>query len=278
MKNVLMLLLAFVILVPSASGQKLKAEEIIAKHLSSIATPEKLSSVKSLIAVGEVKVDFITPKNQPTSGRIVLTSQAGKSFFGMQLTAIDYPREMIIFDGSKTDVAMVRAGTRSSLGNFIQSNSAIVSQGLMGGTLMTSWNLLAAAQGGAKITTSGTRKVNGKEAYVLSIVLKGGSDLDITMFFDQKNFQHLRTEYKRTSSAAMGRTIDESARNSETRIKVTEDFSDHQDYQGIVLPRKYKLYYSISGQNGTTEIAWTGEFTEFALNPTLDPATFGIKP
>jgi len=278
MKSFFMLLLAFAMIAPSVSGQKLKAEEIIAKHLSSIASPEKLSSIKSLIAVGEVKVDFITQKNQPASGRIVLTSQGGRSFLGMQLNATDYPREMVIFDGSKTDVAMIRGGSRSLLGNFIQSNSSIVSQGLMGGTLMTSWNLLAAAERGAKISTSGTRKVNGKEAYVLTITPKGGSDLEITVFFDQKNFQHLRTEYKRTSSAAMGRTIDESARNIETRIKLTEDFSDHADYQGIVLPRKYKLHYSISGQNGTTEIAWNCDLTEFALNQALDPATFGIKP
>jgi len=273
-----MLLLAFAMIAPSVSGQKLKAEEIIAKHLSSIASPEKLSSIKSLIAVGEVKVDFITQKNQPASGRIVLTSQGGRSFLGMQLNATDYPRAMVIFDGSKTDVSMLGGRRRSLLGNFIQSNSSIVSQGLMGGTLMTSWNLLAAAERGAKISTSGTRKVNGKEAYVLTITPKGGSDLEITVFFDQKNFQHLRTEYKRTSSAAMGRTIDESARNIETRIKLTEDFSDHADYQGIVLPRKYKLHYSISGQNGTTEIAWNCDLTEFALNQALDPATFGIKP
>lgn len=277
MKSILMFLVAFLMTAPSISGQKLKAEEIIAKHLASIASPEKLASIRTVVAAGEVKVEFITQKNQPASGRIVLASDGVKSMFGMQLNATDYPRELIVFDGSKANVAMVRAGSRTLLGNFLQSNSSVVSQGLLAGTLGTSWNLLTAADRGTKISTSGTRKIDGREAYVLRITPKGGSDLDITMFFDQETFHHLRTEYKRTSSASIGATIDESARQSETRIKLTEDFSDHQSFEGVTFPRKYKLHYSTTGRN-TTEIVWTSIFTEFALNQNLDPKSFGIAP
>ena len=274
-KNLILILVLFMAAV-SVYGQKLKPEEIIAKHRLSIGSAERLSSVKSLIAVGEVRVDYITQKNQPAAGRIVIASEGNKIFFGMQLNATDYPQEKIIFDGSKTDVAAVRAGSRSIFGNFMQSNNAIVSQGLISGTLATSWALLDAAQRGAKISSGGTKKIDGKEVYVLNFNPKGTSDLDITLYFDQQTFQHVRTEYKRTSSASMGRTPEESSRMQETRLKVTEDFSDFKEVQGINVPSKYRIHYSISGQNGTTEIAWTANLSEFAANQPLDPGTFAI--
>jgi len=276
MKKYITLLVVFFLLALSINAQKLKAEEIIAKHLDSIAPAEKRSTIKSLIAVGEARVDYITQKNQPASGRIVIASEGPKLFFGMQLNASDYPQEKIIFDGNKTDVASVRAGNRSVLGNFIQSNSGIVSQGLMSGGLSTSWALLDAAARGAKISVSGNKKIDGKDVYALSFNPKGSSDVDITLYFDAQTFQHVRTEYKRTASAAMGRTPEESSRLQETRIKLTEDFSDYKNYEGVNVPTKYKIFYSSSGQNGTTEVSWTANLSEFAPNQRLDPGTFTI--
>lgn len=268
------LFLLFFVSAPVVNGQKMKPEEIIARHLATIAPADKLSAIKTFIAVGEVRVEYITQKNQPAVGRIVIASEGNKMFLGMSLNATDYPQEKIIFDGSKTAVSMVRAGVRSVLGNFIQSNSSIVSQGLLSGTLTTSWALLAAGERGSKISSAGSKKIDGKEAYALSFNPKGGGDLDITMYFDQQTFRHVRTEYKRTSSAGIGRTIDESARQSESRLKVTEDFSDFKDFQGLTIPNKYKLVYTISGANGTTEIAWTCSLTEFAINQALDRSSF----
>lgn len=270
-------LLSLFVTSPSLNGQtKLKPEEIVAKHLASIAPPEKLASIKSLIAVGEVRVEYLTQKNQPASGRIVIASEGDKMFFGMQLNAADYPQEKVIFDGNKVDVAAVRAGTRSVFGNFLQSNSSIISQGILAGVYTTSWPFLGTERG-YKISSGGTKKIDEKDAYAIKFSPKGSSDVDITMYFNEQTFQHVRTEYKRTSSASMGRTIDESARQHETRLKVTEDFSDYRVFEGINVPSKYRIHYSISGQNGTTEISWTASFSEFALNQPLDPGTFAIS-
>jgi len=266
----------FLVMVPFINGQKLKAEEIVAKHLESLASAEIRASLKSFIAVGEVRVEYITQKNQPATGRMVIASEGNKLFWGMSLNAADYAQEKVIFNGKNTGVAAVRAGQRSILGNFIQSNNSIVSQGILGGALTTSWALLAPDDRRPKISLAGSKKVDGKDTYALTISPKGGGDLDITLFFDQETFRHVRTEYKRTSSAGIGRTIDESARQSETRLKVTEDFSDFKDYKGMMVPNKYKLLYTISGANGTTEISWTAGLTEFAVNQALDAATFDL--
>ena len=266
--------LLFLASTPFVNGQKMRAEEVIDKHLASIGPADKLSLIKSFVAVGEVRVEHITQKNQPTFGRIVIASEGNKIFFGMNLNANDYPQEKIVFDGSKTAVAFVRPGVRSVLGNFIQSNDALLSQGLLSGALTTSWGLLATNTRRPRISSAGVRKIDGKEVYALTFSPKGGGDLDITMFFDQQTFHHIRTEYKRISSAGIGRTIDESARQSETRLKVTEEFSDFKEVQGIMIPHEYKLHYTIAGANGTTEIAWKSRFTEFAINQRLDPGTF----
>lgn len=264
------------ITVSSAFGQKLKPEEIVAKHLASIGTAEKLASVKTLIAVGQVDVQYLTQKNLlPASGRIVVASEGNKTFFGLQLNASDYPQEKFIYDGSKFDVAMIRAGSRSPFGEFVQGSNGILSGGILAGAYKTSWPLLSAMDKGAKISSGGSKKINDREALGIKISPKGKVDAEITMYFDEQTFQHVRTEYTRTSSAMMGRTIDESARQLETRVKVTEDYSDFKEVQGLTLPHKYKILYSVLGA-ATKEISYTAVFMEFAVNQPLDPGTFAL--
>lgn len=49
----------------SLTAQKLKAEEIIAKHLDSIAAADKRAVTKTLVGTGEVQVDYISQKINP---------------------------------------------------------------------------------------------------------------------------------------------------------------------------------------------------------------------
>ena len=275
MKNRIVLFVSLLFAVSIAvEAQKLKPEEIIAKHLNSLGTAEKRAALKTFIAVGEVSVEYITQKNQPASGRMVIASEGNKLFYGMQLNASDYPQEKFVFDGKKADVAMVRAGTRTLLGNFVQSNNGILSNGILSGPLSTAWPLLDAAQRGGKFSGGSIKKVEGKDAYAVSLSPKGGSDVDITLYFDAESFQHVRTEYKRSSSASMGRTPEQSSQMSETRYKLTEDFSGYKEFQGLNVPSKYKIHYLSSGQNGTVEIEWKANLSEFAINQALDPGTF----
>ncbi len=272
------ILAVLLVLPPFASGQKMNAEEVLTKHLNSIAPVEKRASIKSLIAVGDVMVEYITQKSQPAVGRAVLASDGSKVFMGMNLNAADYPQEKIVFDGSRTSVDFIRSGSRSLLGTFVHSSPQMISQGLLAGPLTTAWAAMGTDDVRSRFSFSGTKKIDGKEVYALTYDPKGGSDVEIMMYFDAKTFHHLRTEYKRTSSASIGRTIDDSARQSESRLKVTEDFSVYKETQGMTLPHQYKILYSISGARGTTEVRWTSQFTEFAFNQALDPATFRITP
>ncbi len=270
-------LMIIVVFVSAVFAQKMKSEDVLAKHLESIGKAEIRAAVKNQLAVGDVSVEFISPKILPAQGRIVMASEGVKNFLGMNLNANDYPLEKFSFDGKKAKVAFIRTGFRSVLGSFVLSNNLILEESLLGGTLSTSWALSNIATNKAKLSFDGTKKIDGKEVYVLGYSPKGGGDIDIKLYFDKETFRHVRTEYKRTSSAAIGRTIDESARQSESRLKIVEDFSDFRDEKGLTLPHNYKLNYSVSGQNGTTEIEWKFVMSQFVFNQKLDAKTFDAE-
>ena len=145
MKNIiagLSLLVAFVsFAVPSALAQKLKPEEILAKHLESIGTAEARAAVKNRMTMGTVLVKFISQKNQTTEGRVVMASTDAKNFFGMTLNASDYAGEKFVYDGKRSGIGFANNGIRSVLGNFVQSNNWIVEESVLGGSLANTWAL-----------------------------------------------------------------------------------------------------------------------------------------
>ena len=265
-----------IMLAASLAGfaQKLKPEEVLAKHLDSIGTSDARLAAKSRIAVGEASAKFVSTKDQTVVGRIVLASDGEKNFFGLNMNSTLYPGERFSFDGKDASVGYVQQNTRSLLGNFVQSNNMLLKESLLGGTLSSSWIMSNMGENKGKLSFDGLKKVDGKEVYALGYSRKGGGDITVTMYFDKDTFRHVRTEYKRTSSAAIGLRPEQSSGFSESRLKVTEDFTDFKAEKGLMLPHTYKLVYSISGQNGTTEIEWNFKLNEFAFNQTLDPKTF----
>ena len=260
--------------VSTSLAQKIKAEELVARHLDSIGTAEARAAVKSQIAVGDAVVTFVSQKNQNAQGRIVMASAGIKNFFGLSLNASDYPGERFSFDGSKSKVAGVVNGQRSYFGTFVDSNEVLLRDSLLGGTLASSWALNDLAIKKVKVSLDGTKKIEGKEYFVLSYSPKGGSDVDITLYFEKDTFRHARTEYKRTISAAIGVRPEQSSGYDETRLKVTEVYGDFRTEKGLTLPHTYKLTYSEIGQRGTREVEWAYTLTEFAFNQPMDEKTF----
>ena len=275
MKSVKFAALAVLILMTSvpAFAQKLKPEEIIAKHLDSIGTAEARAGAKSRMIVGEVTVTFITQKNQTAQGRIVMASEGTKHLLGLSMNAADYQQEKFTYDGKKAKTGFAYQTQRSPLGSYVDSNNLMLEQGLLGSVLSTAWPPLNMGNGKGKFTGGSNKKIDGKEVYSVGYASKG-ADVDITLYFEKDTFRHVRTEYKRVSSAGIGRTPGESSGFSETRFKLVEDFSDFRDEKGLMMPHTYKMLYSVSGQNGTTEISWAYVLTGFTPNPTLESNTF----
>lgn len=279
MKIMRSMLAAFVLTVTAvsfASAQKLKAEDVVARNLESIGTPEARAAAKSLIAVGNGTAKFLSNADLQSPGRIVIASEGTKFFFGINLesTTNRFADELYTFDGNTSSVGLPRQGNRSALGLFVQSNKMTIEQGLLGGTLSTAWVIANISENKGKLSFDGLKKVDGKEAYVLGYSKKGGGDVDVSLYFDKETFRHIRTEYKRMSSAGIGLRPEDSTKYDETRFKLVEEFGDFRAESGLTLPHSYRIVYSTSGQRGTTEIEWKFTLNEFSANQKLEPTTF----
>jgi hypothetical protein len=279
-KNIFSIFAALLILflaVFSANAQKLKVEEIVAKHLESIGIDNNRAAAKNYLFIGGVSFKIPTQPNPPIEGRAVFASEADKMLFGLALNATSYQQERIIFDGKKPKIAFVTPGNRSPLGTFLFGEENIIANGLLGGVLFKSWGILNAPETKAKLSLSGTKKIKGTECYVVDYNPRKGSDYAIKLYFDAQTFRHLRTEYKRTISAKIGLKPEDSARQQETRQTMTEDFSNFSTFNNLTLPQNYTLLLAFNGQNGTIEYQWDINMLQFLFNQKLDANSFNAE-
>ncbi len=278
--------LSFVyIFATGTQAQKLKAEDVVAKHLESIGTPDARTALKNLIVVGPGKQKFTSTADITVNGRVVFASEANKFFLGMNMDSTQYPGQRVIFDGKSSDVAITTVSGRDFLGTFVNDNNVLLKCGLIGGTFSTGWLLANAPEQKGKLTMSDTKKIDGRDVYVLQFVPKGGSDLNIYLYIDAETSHHIRTEYKRITSAPQGSVTrnnstglngDNSGQQTETRIGLTEEFGYYRAEKGIMLPHTYKLVYSYFSAKSNVESTWAFDLTEFGMNQKFDPSTFVI--
>ena len=258
-----------------AYGQKLKAEEIVAKHVEALGGAETLQSVTTRIANGTVVVTFKTPATAQLGGQALQASDGPKNVLAMVFDNSNYPQEKVGFDGSEVSASYARPGVRSSLGDFLLAHKEIIKQGIWGGALSQAWPLLDTKKNKIKIEAAGTKTIDERLVHQLRLNLSG-SDLKVTLFFDAETFQHVRTEYSRLIVAQMGSTPETSAQQSETRYKLVEDFADFKKEGGLTLPHTYKIYFEILGRQGSFKADWALTLSQFQFNQRIDPASFDV--
>lgn len=272
----ILLLLTGLSVASEAQAQKLKTEEIIAKNVEAIGGAETLQSVSTRISQGSVVVTFKEPGTGQLGGRVVLASEGPKHMMAMAFeNATNYPHERIGFDGKDVTGGYVHPGSRSSLGDFLLTNQAILKQGIWGGELSQSWLLLNPNRK-VKLETGGMKKIGERQMYVLKCY-PSGSDLKISIYFDAETFHHVRTEYERSVIAQMGSTPETSANQSETRYKLVEEFSDFKKEGGLTLPHAYKINLEITtGTRGAVKAQWEVNLSDIKFNQKIEPGSFDV--
>lgn len=278
-RHIVLILLIFTVLLCCFSAQandKLTVEEIIAKHLDSIGSKEKRESIKNQLAIGISEFSILRSSSSKTLGNAVIVSENRKVMLGTKYNSLDYPFEKVSFDGNKVDIAFISPGLRSPFGNFIYSNKHIFSEGLFGGTLSSSWAILDIQSRKAKMDNNGKKKIDGRDVYILEYLPRRGSDTNIKIYFDAETFQHIRTEYRQTFSAAQGKTPEQSSQQLESKQILTEEFSDFSVENGLSLPHKYRLHLLLAGR-GTSEFEWKFEFSKFLFNQQLEANSFDVN-
>jgi hypothetical protein len=261
---------------------KMKPEEVIAKHLASIGPADALAAIKSRIMVGNAKAVFRTGAID-ISGVSQFASEDDKVVFAMVFKLANYPYEKAGYDGKKVTVSLIETtGARTILGNFIMAQDAIFRHGLIGGSLSSAWPLLNPNPKEAKISYSGTDKINGRQVHVLKYSPHNAGSLKISLYFDAETFQHVRTDYQYEVEAGMGPkpggsvTDSIGGQPSMSHYKLREDFSDFRTEGKLTLPHTYKLHLTYDTQNGTLLADWEMNFTQFIYDQPIDAAAFNV--
>lgn len=273
--SALCLSLVFTLSATASFGQKMLPEEILAKHLNSIGSAKSRESVKTRIIVSDA--EFLRQKQNPIKGKSIMASSAEGAVFGINLEAVDYRLDKFSFDGKKVHVGYIQPGIRSILGSFILSNNIVLKEGLLGGTLSSSWALLNTEGRKARLTYEGTGTIDGKETYIIGYTPKSSTDVEVKMYFDSRNFQHLRTEFNQVIAARIGGGVDNSTRNVGTRLKLVEDFSNFKRFGELTLPSSYKIDYTIAGGAATINYQWKFKVTDASFNQPLGDNAFDIE-
>jgi hypothetical protein len=106
---------------------------------------------------------------------------------------------------------------------------------------------------------------------------KGSGDLQISVFFDEGTFEHVRTEYRRVIAAPTGDRAYANVTERESRYKLIEEFSGFNVEQGLNLPHIYRIHLLTDAQSGTFEAEWLIKLTDFTFNQKIDPNSFTIS-
>jgi hypothetical protein len=259
---------------------KVKAEDVIAKHLESIGPVEERSSEHSRVVLGDCRMSFTVRSNTGTiDGRVILGSLNRKILFATSMAASDYPGDKFGYDGKKLTVGYLTPGRRSPLEAFIVIHDAIFKEGLIGGTLSSAWPLLNMAERKAKLEYAGTEKIGTRLAHKLRYSPDKGSDVEVTLYFDTENFRHLRTQYEHVVGARLsGGGIDNQTSQRATRFKMIEDFSDYKQEGKLTLPHSYKLELLIEASTtGSSTHKWEMNLTDFKFNQEIDESGFKVE-
>ncbi len=263
--------------VTAGGEQKMKPEELIAKHLDSIGTAEARAAARNRIING---VSELTLKQGGTGklvGSALMASEGDKNLLMMAFGRADYPLERIGYNGHKLSVKEIRPGVRTPLGEFFRTHDEMFKEGLVGGTLSQSWPLLNVAGRKPKLEYGGTKKIDGRLAHELKYTPNKGASLKMKLYFDAENFRHIRSEYERVIAATMGARPIDSGGRFDTRYKVVEEFSDFKEENGLTLPHTYKFELQISSGNAPLLLDWVLSLQTFSFNQTMSDKSFDVE-
>jgi len=99
-----------------AKENELTPEQVIARHLKSLGTPDALSRIQTRTAVGSVTYKIVHGASGSASGQAQWASEKGKMGFVMRFNDVDYPGEHFAFDGENISIAETVPGRMSYLG------------------------------------------------------------------------------------------------------------------------------------------------------------------
>jgi hypothetical protein len=257
--------------------EKVKVEELLARHLNAIGSAEARAKAISRVAGGKSNFFIRIGGSANLDGTAMMVSAGPKLRFGLRFPAPDYPGEDIACDGNRAATGLLPQGGRSPLSRFLNSQSLPLKEGLLGGVLSTAWPLLRVDQLKPQLEYRGLKKIDDKVWHEVGYrARKGGGDLKVMLYFQPETWRHMRSKYSFEIGASIG-TREASNTNQESYFSLTEDFDDFREVDGLTLPHKHRLQYSGEGRGGSSLHEWTFIVSRISHGETLEDQIFVIK-
>ena len=134
----------------AATEEKLRAEELVARHLEALGTREARAAAPSRIAEGPTHLKILVGGMASLSGRALLFSDRRTLRANLRFDAPSFGGESFSFADDRSEVGFVQPGRRSPLGDFLSVYDDPLREGLLGGVLSASgrsWTFPCASPG-----------------------------------------------------------------------------------------------------------------------------------
>jgi hypothetical protein len=282
--SLLVFIAIFSLSIFAQKSKKAELKEIIEKHLAAIGTLEKRTLNRKIKGDTEFRLISGESPIPNLTGKSNITSEDRSTYFMMSFASPIYTYEKFAFDGkivSHLNLFLKEASVRrentgqqsiAPLTIFYSRYPELFEYGLVGGTLTSAWFLQTLENNPkAKCGLGSAKKIDGKEIFVIDVRISGNSFEKIKIFIDKSNYRHIRTEFKSGASSE----------------KVTEDFSDFKNENGLTLPHKLKSYGKLASVERfdristlparRSEYEWETTFTDFLFDQKFDTDLFRIK-
>ncbi len=258
-----------------SAQEKLKAEDVIAKHLEALGPVD--ARTRSRIIQGTATANFRLGGSGTAQGGAVIASQDAKSLISVVIGSTDYPYERVGFDGKSVTTGELQPGIRSKLGIFFMRHEMPLREGLLGGVLSSAWPLVDMSTKSAKLKYNGTKKLGERKVHVLTYDSKNSGGLKTSMFFDAETFQHVRTEYEKRQVQLMADQPSVTQQQGDSVTKLIEEFSDFKTEGGLMLPHSYKIQLSVETLNQRVLQDWVFSLATFNFNQKIDDSQFDVR-
>ena len=254
-------------------------EDVLKRHAQAVGSEGDQKKAGNRIAIGKSEFELTLPSWR-SSGKALFASDGQNMMLISSFDLAEYPYEKVGLFYGKVDIPFTTPGSRSPMGSYLLLNDNILSERLFGGAISVGWRMLDSAKVMDRLRFAGRKKIAGREAFVLRYNARGNTSADsgIDIYFDAKDFRHLRTEYRQKMPEKyfyrMGIFGNQEGENSNL---LTEDFDDFRQVDKLNLPFKYTIKLVIDGRSGTKEFRWTFKFDEYRLGQNLGEDFFTFE-
>jgi len=248
-----------------ASDEKpqMSGAEIINKHLQAAGGRESIAKLKSRVAIG------IAKKDSDAAVPVAIMSEAPNRVSAIyQFEGFNW---QLSYDGNKP---IFRPTISRAAGIVMHKYEEMLTTGTMFNSISLYNVLLAGESDARKFEAKGTKKVKGRNAYVVE--MKEGKSQPVRLYFDAENFMWVRSEY---GSVRITRDLgafsnDVKSHDEESTIDFYVETWDFKEVDGVKLPFKLEMVATapILKQKNVGAIVTT--ISEYRHNVPIDSKMF----